>query len=122
MDINAWYLVAYDIADPRRLQRLHRQIRREGLAMQKSVFLVQRTPEGIAELMDDLASMIHRQQDDLRAYPVQDPARIRLCGEGMLDGKLLCPWRVAAEADNSGKDHGGWRSLTGDRAHTSTGA
>ncbi|HYN77476.1 MAG TPA: CRISPR-associated endonuclease Cas2, partial [Lamprocystis sp. (in: g-proteobacteria)] len=53
MDSPGWYLVAYDIADPRRLQRLHRRLRRDGATLQESVFLVQQSQTGMAALMDD---------------------------------------------------------------------
>ena len=42
MSETLWYLVVYDVSHPRRLRRLHRKIRREGVALQKSVFLVAR--------------------------------------------------------------------------------
>jgi len=91
MEKTAWYLVAYDISCPRRLKRLHYRLRREGVAMQKSVFLVQRSRQGIAELLDELEGLMRRSDDDLRAYPVEDPGSIWLSGKGATDGNLLHP-------------------------------
>jgi len=113
MNDEAWYLVVYDISNPRRLQRLHRHIRRQGVAMQKSVFLVQRSPQGIAAYMDELADLIHRHEDDLRAYPVHDPGRIWLRGKGVTEGNLLRPGRTLSESGKSGKTRGWWRRLLG---------
>ena len=94
MEKTAWYLVAYDISCPRRLKRLHHRLRREGVAMQKSVFLVQRSRQGIAELLDELEGLMRRSDDDLRAYPVEDPGSIWLRGKGVTDGNLLHPGRT----------------------------
>jgi CRISPR-associated protein Cas2 len=91
MDSPGWYLVAYDVCEPRRLQRVHRRLRREGMALQKSVFLVQRSQQGIAELLDELAALMHRREDDLRAYPIPGPGEIWLRGKGVMDGELIAP-------------------------------
>ncbi|HFQ90150.1 MAG TPA: CRISPR-associated endonuclease Cas2, partial [Desulfobulbus sp.] len=34
-----WYLLAYDIRNPRRLQRTHAFVKKLGIPLQKSVFL-----------------------------------------------------------------------------------
>jgi CRISPR-associated endonuclease Cas2 len=81
-----WYIVAYDIADNRRRQRLHRRLRRDGLALQQSVFLVRQSHRGINRLLDELAGLIERADDDLRAYPVN--ALLSL-GYPLLAGEVL---------------------------------
>ncbi len=85
-----WYLIAYDIAQPRRLQRLHRALRAEALAVQESVFLVQGTQDEVEELLDRLETHMDPREDDLRAYPVGEPASLWISGLGVVRGALLC--------------------------------
>jgi len=48
MSAERWYLVAYDIADNKRLARLHRLMKKEGLAAQRSIFFVRATPAAVS--------------------------------------------------------------------------
>ncbi|QGU32112.1 CRISPR-associated endonuclease Cas2 [Thermochromatium tepidum] len=105
-----WYLLAYDIADPRRLQRLHRAVRREGIALQRSVFLVQGTESAIEALIDRLEALMDVAEDDLRAYPVAAPSALWLRGQCVVQGHLLGDGEAAtAESRPSAP---GWRTLT----------
>ena len=45
------YLIAYDIADPKRLSRVHRALKREGLPVQYSVFTVVIKRKALLRLM-----------------------------------------------------------------------
>ena len=76
MERLSWYLVVYDIADPRRLAKVHRLIKKKGIAAQRSVFFVQRTQAGVGELLDEMAALIKASEDDLRAYPIEHPAKV----------------------------------------------
>jgi len=76
MKRKGWYLVAYDIANPRRLSRIHRLLKKKGLAVQKSLFLVQETESRINQLLDSIASIMALREDDLRAYPIMHPSKI----------------------------------------------
>lgn len=84
-----WYLIAYDIRDPRRLQRLHRALRAEALAVQRSVFLVAGSVPAVERLLDRLETLIDPCADDLRAYPVAAPDCLWLSGQRPLQGGLL---------------------------------
>jgi len=64
------YLIAYDIADPRRLARLHRFLKGEALALQYSVFFGRFTSAGIDRLEDEIAARIDPKEDDVRIYPL----------------------------------------------------
>jgi CRISPR-associated protein Cas2 len=76
------WLVAYDIRQPRRLRRVHRILRRQGLAAQYSAFTVEADDAAILTLLAALEAQIDRSEDDLRAYHL--PAR--------------CPvWRLGAQ-------------------------
>lgn len=76
MATSDWYLIAYDIADPRRLQRLQRAVRREAMAVQRSVYLVAGSVSQVEGLLDRLATCIDPWEDDLRAYPVDRPEHL----------------------------------------------
>lgn len=84
-----WYLIAYDIAHPRRLQRLHRALQAEAIAIQRSVFLIAGTVADVDRLLDRLSTLIDPEEDDLRAYPVDAPDMLRYAGPGVLQGALL---------------------------------
>ncbi|MGB5148226.1 MAG: CRISPR-associated endonuclease Cas2 [Porticoccaceae bacterium] len=64
------YLVTYDIADPRRLQRVARCVGRRGLRIQYSVFLAQLTPRQRNKLAGELRRLIDPREDDVRIYPL----------------------------------------------------
>jgi CRISPR-associated protein Cas2 len=68
------YLLAYDIGEPARLQRVHRTVREVGLPLQYSVFLVPGDAVVIDSLLQELASIIDDRDDDIRVYPL--PARL----------------------------------------------
>ncbi|MEA1899317.1 MAG: CRISPR-associated endonuclease Cas2 [Thermodesulfobacteriota bacterium] len=76
MKRKGWYLIAYDIANPSRLSKIHRKLKSEGLAVQKSLFLVQGTEFRINQLLDRIASIMVLCKDDLRAYPIMHPSKI----------------------------------------------
>ena len=84
-----WYLIAYDIRDPRRLRRLHRALRAEALAVQRSLFLVAGSVPAVERLLDRLETLIDPRVDDLRAYPVAAPDCLWLSGQRPLQGGLL---------------------------------
>jgi len=113
VDNPGWYLVAYDISDPLRLQRVHRCLRREAVAMQESVFLVQRSQRGIGRLMDELEALMHRREDDLRAYPIADPGEIWLRGKGVMDGNLVAPDGKQRTQSGQPPARSWWRRLVG---------
>lgn len=79
--------------------------------MQKSVFLVQRSRRGIAELLDELEGQMRRTDDDLRAYPVEDPGSIWLRGKGVTDGNLLHPGMQPSRGRATGREKTSWWRL-----------
>jgi CRISPR-associated protein Cas2 len=122
MDRKDWYLLAYDIADPRRLKRVHYRMRREGVPVQESVFLVQRNRRGMDQLLDMLAKIMVAAEDDVRAYPIADPADIWMRGKGIARAGLLADAHLTAAAPAPGQRDqparapvkpGWWRGLLG---------
>ncbi len=71
-----YHLLAYDIADPARLQRVHRTVSERGIPIQYSVFLVYGNSEELQGLCHELCSIIHPKEDDIRIYPL--PRRLEM--------------------------------------------
>ena len=78
------YLVCYDIADPRRLQRVHRYLRGFGLPLQYSVFTLRLTQKRQQRLLHGLRQIIDEREDDVRIYPLPDKGERLSLGRQML--------------------------------------
>jgi len=79
----AW-LVCYDIADPKRLARVHRCLRERAFQLQYSVFVLETDPKGLNALLRDLARLIAPRQDDIRCYPLRTRGSITSHGRRSL--------------------------------------
>jgi CRISPR-associated protein Cas2 len=100
MNRRSWYLLAYDIADPRRLKRVHAYLKKRGLAAQKSVFFVHFSPPELDGILSSLRRIIHVNQDDVRVYPIDHPAQVWLSGAQPVQAEaLLDPGRIGAPRD-----------------------
>lgn len=91
---SAQWLVTYDIADPKRLGRLFRYLKKQGVPVQYSVFLVDASAAKMASLVMAMAQLIDAQEDDVRAYRL--PAKrwqvtlgASILPEGILPGGAL---------------------------------
>lgn len=84
-----WYLLAYDIRDPKRLQRVHYYLRKRALAAQQSVFFLHVTDAELERMLDAVAARTDRHRDDVRAYPISHPADVWLAGHSLVAGPLL---------------------------------
>jgi len=78
--VKKWYLLAYDIRNPRRLQRTHAYVKKKGVALQKSVFLVRTDNDGLAELKNGVRQLVDSRRDDVRLYPVGNPSALWAAG------------------------------------------
>ena len=67
----AHYLVCYDISDPKRLRRVHRQIIKHAVFIQLSVYYFQGNRFDLEKLLSDLECVIDNRADDVRAYSVR---------------------------------------------------
>jgi CRISPR-associated protein Cas2 len=93
------FLLAYDIADPERLRDVHRTVRRWGLPLQYSVFLIPTSSTELSDLLQELAALIHKRRDDIRVYPLPDRLDIAHYGRQMLpDGVKLVGDKPIADA------------------------
>lgn len=72
MTARAW-LLAYDIANRRRLLRVHRGMRRHAMAIGYSVFWLEGTPTDRLRCLQEVLPLLDRAEDDLRSWAM--PAR-----------------------------------------------
>jgi len=79
-----WHLFCYDIADPRRLRRIHRFLKDEGLPLQYSVFLVCCTTLEMVLLLEKTRALINEKEDDVRIYPVSSSVEFVALGRQQL--------------------------------------
>ncbi len=84
----AW-IVAYDIADPRRLQQVHAYMVKHAYALQYSVFLALSTERELDRLLAGLEQQISRKHDDVRAYPLPEDAEPVCLGQMRTSDFLL---------------------------------
>ena len=84
------HLICYDIADPRRLGRVHRRLVKHGLPLQYSVFLVYTHKPGLQRILAEIAALIDCREDDVRAYPLpRDPDYNHLGRQPLPEGVTL---------------------------------
>jgi CRISPR-associated protein Cas2 len=75
------YLIAYDIADPRRLSRVHRALKKQGLPVQYSVFTVVMKRKALLRLLAYLEQLIESAEDDVRCYRLPERSDISALGQ-----------------------------------------
>jgi CRISPR-associated protein Cas2 len=68
------WIVAYDIACPRRLYRVARRLQNDGVRLQWSVFECWLGATETVRLWADLGALIDRRHDHIRAYPLTGAA------------------------------------------------
>ena len=74
------YLVTYDIADPKRLRRLHRFLAKRATAVQYSVFTAELTEASRRQLASEIEKRIDPSCDDVRFYPLPSSVDIEQLG------------------------------------------
>jgi len=90
------WLICYDIADPKRLVRVHRFLRDQGLPVQYSVFTVYLSTKRLGGVLDGLRARIEPRKDDVRVYPLPAALECETLGVQFFpDGVLL----LAADAN-----------------------
>jgi CRISPR-associated protein Cas2 len=85
------WLLAHDIRDQRRLQKVWRFLRKEGVRLQYSVYLLAGQRQQIEKLIDQLRFLIDEKTDDVRIYPLTESTRIWGLGRQFNDeDNMLC--------------------------------
>ena len=93
------WLIAYDIADPRRLGRVHRYVSKQGVALQYSVFVLRMSTAALDALLADVDKLIDPREDDVRVYPLPaDPHPIHLGRQVLPEGVILAEAGTKFEA------------------------
>lgn len=67
------FVIGYDIADPRRLMRVHREMCRHATPLEYSIFLLVGSDADKERCLEALGRLITPDEDDVRCYPL--PAR-----------------------------------------------
>ncbi|WP_162301293.1 CRISPR-associated endonuclease Cas2 [Nitrincola tibetensis] len=88
------YLVCYDIADPRRLQRVFKASRKVGIAFQYSVVYLYCTDEKLDEFLLYISQLINPLEDDIRAYRISSVNHIKTLGEPLIPEGIHARWTV----------------------------
>ena len=84
------FVIAYDIADPKRLQQVHKFLKKHAVAVQYSVFVGVYRPYEIEEIVNGLSTLIDHRRDDCRLYPLPERCRPVILGaHSLADGIAL---------------------------------
>lgn len=86
---SARWLVTYDIADPRRLGRLFKFLKKQGVPVQYSVFLVEASAVKMGSLIVQIAKMMDADADDVRAYRLPENTWKVTLGNSILPEDIL---------------------------------
>ena len=103
---HAW-LIAYDIAHPGRLRRVHKLLSRHAQAVQYSVFAAIMTDAALERLMAALARLMDETRDDIRAWRLTPETRLRLMGRDALSDGI---WLAEPLVTRLLEPEDGWRS------------
>ena len=86
---SARWLVTYDIADPKRLARLFKFLKKQGVPVQYSVFLVEVSAAKMGSLIVQIAKMVDADADDVRAYRLPENTWKVTLGSSILPEDIL---------------------------------
>lgn len=84
-----WFVIAYDVSSPKRLQRLYKLLRKKAYALHQSVFLYKGTKKEIVELQSELKKIIKVTSDDVRIYWVSSLEMFITLGKEMTDNDVI---------------------------------
>lgn len=83
-------LIAYDIFDPRRVQKVHRYLLQYCQPLQKSVMLFDGTDSAFAQCLAGLKNRLDTRVDDVQIYRISQAQQLQFFGKPrQLDGIWL---------------------------------
>lgn len=77
------FLIAYDIADPKRLREVAHCLERSAERVQKSVFLFEGEPEQLRGIQLELLRLIDPHEDCIQAWPIQTSQQMHRWDAGL---------------------------------------
>lgn len=83
------FVIAYDIRNIKRLQRVHRTLVRKALPIQYSVFIFKGTPDACSSVLREVIDLLDLRRDDLRSYPLPEHGRSFHAGKPVLPAGIL---------------------------------
>lgn len=83
------YLIAYDIANPKRLSQVHRTLKKDGLPVQYSVFTVAIKRKALLRLMNSISQLIDPAEDDVRCYRLPEHNDIKSLGRQFFPAEVM---------------------------------
>ncbi len=93
------WVVCYDIADKKRLGRVFRLLKKNGIPIQYSIFLVCANNADMAALFKQISALIDPRADDVRSYRLTDLHHMVLLGHSLTPDGVLIGCGIAALAD-----------------------
>ena len=87
-DSGQW-LVCYDIRDKKRLGQVFRFLKKQGVPVQYSVFLVDASAAKMRRMLVELGQIIDPRADDIRAYGLTSRPQYDTIGQSMLPLNIL---------------------------------
>lgn len=76
------YVVCYDIAEPKRLSKVIKLMKGQGIHLQYSVFLCTLTWQELLMLKEKMSWLIDEEEDDVRIYPLPSGNKVIAMGRG----------------------------------------
>lgn len=87
----AHFLICYDIANAKRLGRVHRAAAKYATLVQYSVYYFEGSPSGLKEVLAVLQAELDDSEDDVRAYAVAPLKEGTQMGRSWLPEGVLMP-------------------------------
>lgn len=85
---NECFVIGYDIADPRRLQRVHRAMCTYASPLEYSIFLLVGNAADKDRCLCEIAGLIKAGEDDVRCYPLPSRGYQNRIGRASLPGGI----------------------------------
>lgn len=85
----ALYLIAYDITEPRRLNRIARYLSKRAVRVQYSVFAAELSRADYNDTLAGLRVLIDPRSDDVRIYPLPRHGEVALMGQQIFPDDIL---------------------------------
>ena len=96
-----WHILAYDVRDEKRLQKVHYYLKKRAMPLQKSVFLLHCSAADLAAILQGVRQRAHLREDDIRLYPLSSPHNLWAAGQQSNAVQGLYAGKPAAESSNN---------------------